>query len=239
MPGENPVISLQFGVGACAEVTVSSWRAGKYDDDPMNLAFEKTNAVQGAQKPVPVRCTAADISVLGRPMMLEPENGLRFGLSLSRDKISWHQPGPLHLWIDNPADTDGSVMTCSRLDFFWSSGFDLYDAYGHRLLRKFEAEQRKQRAQNNVPTVEAGCADWVCSREFAIPIPARSCRTGAEQRLTHDFNRDLAEMYDLPPGTYYVAPRPKRRNNQECATAPATLNPVSLGGYLRLSIEEN
>jgi len=240
MPGENPSISLPFGSGACAEVTVSSWRAGKYDDDPMNLAFEKASVSREISKPVPGRCSAADFKVLGKPIMLEESvNSLQFGLSLASAKFVWHQSVPLHLWIDNPTDTDHSVMTCSTLDYFWSGGFDLYDAYGHRLLRKFEVEQRnRQELQKNNSFTALGCM-MICSANGPLTIPARSCRNGTEPGLAYHFNRDLAQMYDLPPGTYYVVPSARKNDGQGCRKPPSTLDPSSFTGYLKISIEEN
>ena len=46
----------------------------------------------------------------------------------------------LYVWVDNPSDVPIFVMTCMDLDHFKARGFDLFDAYGHRVLRKYEVK---------------------------------------------------------------------------------------------------
>jgi hypothetical protein len=114
-------------------------------------------------------------------------------------------PVQLHLWIDNQTDKEAAVMTCTTLDFFWNEGFDVYDAYGHRLLKKNESKRReKEGSPKPVPDLleprDKDClVGLICARNFAIPIPAHTCTNTSAYDLPYDFNRNLAESSDLSP----------------------------------------
>jgi hypothetical protein len=77
-----------------------------------------------------------------RPVIVTHGDGMAFGLSISTSTGAAGSPVQLHLWIDNQTDKAAAVMTCTTLDFFWNEGFDVYDAYGHRLLKKNEIKRR-------------------------------------------------------------------------------------------------
>src|SRR5437868_5172061 len=40
LPGDKQPIRLPFEAGSC-QVTVSAWRAGRYDGDPMNVQYDR------------------------------------------------------------------------------------------------------------------------------------------------------------------------------------------------------
>ena len=233
---ENESISLPFGAGTCAALTVSAWRAGKFDGDPKSVAYEKSEANR-PESPVPPNCAKADFSKLGRPMML----GVQFGLSVGPEKIIYGKPVMLHLWIDNQANQEVSVMTCMTLDLFWAEAFDLYDAYGHRLVKKSEQENGKQKTTSlDVRGPNQVCSgSWMCNRNFGIPIPAHTCTNGSAYELPYDFNRDLLAAYDLPPGTYYVVPRTSKMDESGCRELVPRLDPVLLRNQLKIVIEQD
>jgi hypothetical protein len=235
---EGQTMTLPFGVGTCGAVTISAWREGKYDGDAMNVAYEKSVAARG-EKALPKQCAAADVGKLGRPMMLEPWGDLQFGLSVAEERIALGRPAVLHLWIDNASDNEESVWTCMGLDIFWAQGFDLYDAYGHRVLRKKEWE-RPAGPGGGVEKPSVLCnGGWACGRNFPIPIPAHSCVNGAAEPEGYDFNRNLAMYYDLPPGRYYVVPRTSKMDANRCREVAPKLEPAALRDKLAISIEEN
>jgi Protein of unknown function (DUF4232) len=236
---EGQTMTLPFGVGTCAQVNISAWREGKYDGDAMNVDFEKSVAKPG-EKALPRQCAKADFSILGRPMMLEPWGDLQFGLSVAEEKIPEGQPPILHLWIDNSSDKDALVMTCMTLDMFWAKDFDLYDAYGHRLLRKKDWEPREKPGPGIQEKPNQICLGmWACGRNFAIPIPAHTCKNGAADPTGYDFNRNLLMYYDLPPGKYYVVPRTSKMDANNCREVAPRLDAAALRDKLAIMIEQN
>ena len=237
---EGQTLTLPFGVGTCKGVTVSAWREGKFDGDALNVAFAKSLAKRN-DAALPAQCARANFSTLGRPMMLEPfTSGLQFGLSVAEEKIELGKPAVLHLWIDNPSDKEASVWTCMDLDYFWATGFDLYDAAGHRVLRKKMWEpERKPGAGEEEKKNKLCSGGWVCFRNFAIRIPAHTCFNGETDPKGYDFNRDLAMYYDLAPGTYYVVPRAGKVDANRCQEVAPKLEREALREMLRFAIEEN
>jgi hypothetical protein len=238
LSGENQSLTLPFGVGTCAQVNISAWREGKYDGDPLNLLFAKSETI-AHQTELPKQCAAADFTKLGRPVIIEQGKEMAFGLSVLPATILSGEPVPLHLWIDNPTDREASVMTCSTLDFFWAEGFDVYDAYGHRLLKKNELKnlQTPGLPSNQVPNKDCR-GGWGCGRNFAIPIPPRTCANGNAYQLPYDFNRNLADYYDLSPGVYYIVPAAPF-DQLGCRVTVPWLDPANLRDKLRVTIEQN
>jgi hypothetical protein len=198
------------------------------------------------EETVPAQCATADFSKLGRPMMLEqpetlwPHGDLQFGLSVAEERIPLGKPTMLHLWINNPGDKVEQISSCMTLDFFWSQDFDLYDAYGHRLLRKKQWEPQGKPGPDVEEKANQVClGSWLCTRNFAIPIPAHTCLNGAANPAGYDFNRDLLMYYDLPPGMYYVVPRTSKMDAKNCREVAPKLDPAALRDKLRISIEQN
>jgi len=100
-------------------------------------------------------------------------------------------------------------MTCMGLDYFKANGFDLYDAYGHRLLRRHEAKMLE--GCKNDPESPIRIRGWNCTRNFPIYIPAHTCITRAD----YDFTTSLTADYDLPPGEYTVRPRQDEKASED------------------------
>lgn len=236
---ENESMLLPFGAGTCGGLTVSAWREGEFDGDPKNVAYNRRDANR-PEFPLSPNCAKADFSKLGRPMMLYPQGGLQFALSVGPARIIYESPAILHLWVDNQTNKEASVMTCQTLDFFWAEEFDLYDAYGHRLVKKSEQENGKQKTTSPDGGPYNAClGGWVCGRNFPIPIAAHTCNNGDNYQLPYDFNRDLLSYYDLPPGTYFVAPRTSKLDQSFCREIAPQLDPAVLRDKLKIVIEED
>lgn len=134
-------------------------------------------------------------------MMTRMGQNLAFGLSMVQLEFKAGEKITVHVWVDNTSDAPADVMTCMGLDYFKANGFDLYDAYGHRVLRRREVERQKQCTTN--PDIASHEFGWSCTRNFPINIPAHTCITNDG----YDFTTELTADYDLPPGEYTVRPK--------------------------------
>ena len=198
---DDKSLKLPFAGGACGTLDVSAWREGKFDSDPMNLRWAKTHPViADPTTAIPRDCDKPELLTRGRPMMIPMGKDLSFGLSLAQHEFKAGEDITLHVWVDNTGNEKAGVWTCMGLDYFKANGFDLYDAFGHRVLRRDEAKrQEKCSTDPHVASHELG---WSCARNFPIYIPAHTCVTRDE----YDFTTGLTAAYDLPPGEYTVLP---------------------------------
>lgn len=106
----------------------------------------------------------------------------------------------LFIWADNPTAAAVPLLTCSDLESFKARGFDLYDADGHPLVRKREAEMIRLSRRKRDPCQRSASE---CTRNLMLEIAPHTCVNGAN----YDFSTNLAEQYDLSPGEYTVHPR--------------------------------
>jgi hypothetical protein len=219
--------AVPFDGHVCTSVDISAWRQDPFDGDPKNFQWAKLHDVlfQTHDSSVPGDCNKPDLLVRGYPSMIPSESALKWGISLSSRTFVRGQPIPLHLWLDNSSDEPASVWTCQDLDYFKARGFDLYDAYGHRVLRKAEASLQEKCAAKDPATVHIRTG-WMCTRNFPIQIPSHSCVNGD----SYDFTAELQQSYDLPPGEYTVHVRTgvKEESANPCdmhASAPFTATP--------------
>ncbi len=197
--GDQPLV-FPMAAGVCAAIDISAWRAGAFDGDPQNVQWAKTHDVvfQEPASPLPADCDKPELLARGRPSMIPSTGAIAWGLSLASHTFIKGEPIPLNLWLENSSNDPASVMTCMNLDYFKAQGFDLYDAYGHRVLRKGEAMLREKCAHDpNAARINMG---WTCARNFPIQIPAHTCVNGE----SYDFTAQLERDYDLPPGEYTV-----------------------------------
>jgi hypothetical protein len=205
---ESP--KLPFAGGACGTLDVSAWREGKFDNDPKNIEWAKTHpAISDPTTQIPQDCDKPELLSKGRPMMIPMGKDLAFGLSLANHDFKAGEDITLHVWVDNTGNEKAGVMTCIGLDFFKATGFDLYDAYGHRVLSRDEAKMQKECNANpehdKIVIRGGGC----CTRNLPIYIPAHTCVTNDE----YDFTTSLTAAYDLPPGEYTVRPHQGERED--------------------------
>jgi len=195
---DSTVHPLPFAAQDCATTDVSAWRLGTFDGDPLNLRWARVHdAETSSADPTPPDCNKPELLAMGQPHMTSLWQQLQIGLSIASRNFVAGQEVPLHIWLDNTSNETVSVMSCSGLDYFKAYGFDLYDGYGHRVLRKREIKQKEQ-CKTNPHLTDI----WVCSMNVLIPIPAHSCVTGSGYLYT----AMLSELYDLPPGEYTVHP---------------------------------
>jgi hypothetical protein len=196
----DPPVSLPFAAEACAAVDISAWRQGAFDHDPFNAKWSRTHHsdIGPPARPIPSECNKPELLPFGPPHMISSKQQLAFGLSLASSEFTQPDAIPLHVWVNNSGKTPSSVMTCQDLDAFKGWGFDLYDAYGHRVLRKRELKLKEQCGTKAQANFELGLQ--ACTRNFPIDVPAHTCITGDG----YDFSTDLSRQYDLPPGEYTV-----------------------------------
>jgi len=198
-PETEPVV-LPFEAGDCAALDISAWRAGAFDGDPKNVRWSKAHeAGFPVPPPVPANCNKPGLLTTGSPRFISVNAALAFGLSAPAAPFVYGEKVLLHLWVNNSSDQPANVMTCMDLDFFKSRGFDLYDAYGHRVLSHNET-RLLERCKTNPNGADFEASIWQCFQNFGIPIPAQTCRTGDD----YDFTLDLTSRYDLPPGDYIL-----------------------------------
>jgi hypothetical protein len=156
---------------------------------------------------VPPDCNKPELLTRGRPVMAKKRNDVSFGLSLERHEFKPGDEIRLHVWVDNAGNTPVDVLTCSDLELFKSSGFDIYAQDGHRLLSRSELDLQKRCPKG----FELGAS---CGRNLSIEIPAHTCRTGDD----YDFSTSLTARYDLAPGRYTLQFRKRQLQIEDICT---------------------
>ena len=196
---EQPVV-LPMAPGAREAIDISAWRAGPFDNDPLNEQWAKTHdaVFQEPSSPLPVDCDKPELLTSGRPSMVPSKGTLARGFSLASHTFVKGESVQLHQWFDNSSDNpvsenSASGETCLNLNCFNGPSFDLYDAYGHRVLNKIESERRKKCPENPEDSASTNRQTllWV-----PVEIPPRTC-----------VNKNYVQLdrqYDLPPGEYTV-----------------------------------
>jgi hypothetical protein len=220
MPGGGPTVRLPFEAGICGRLRVSVWREGRYDNDPLNIEYDR-RAIQLQQQAVapspPKLCAAAASEDTGRAVIFRSDGPLTW--ALSTQPALYGDAVPVLLWLSNPTDKPIPVMTCQDIDFFWSSGVALFDSAGHRVLtHREEKEKLRDAGQQNVPV----CI-FSCTRNFPIDIAPHSCAHTNFSQRAYDFSRDLEAYYSIPPGHYVLVPA-KPGNGCEVVANPPTAN---------------
>ena len=218
-PGSQ-ALPLPFDARDCGTLDISTWRQGTFDNDPMNARWEKMHNPPDihATVPIPAECNKPELLAFGQPKMIRSSGQLQFGLSMATSDFLAGQPVPLFVWVDNPTDEPLSVMTCMDLDYFKAHEFDLYDAYGHRVLSKSQVKIQQQCKTR--PELGDIYKAWSCTRNFPIAIPPHTCVTAK----TYDFSATLTQNYDLPAGEYTVRPR-RSQEKPEDACHPDEMKP--------------
>ena len=199
--GGGDSLPLPFNGQNCATIDVSAWRQGGFDHDPLNLRWATAHAADTAspEAPIPPDCNKPELLRVGQPRMSSVWGKLQLGLSMSNRNFIAGQGVPLQIWLDNTGDEPFETSSCEldRIQY----GFDLYDVYGHRVLRKQEAKLKEQCKTNPALTTL-----WNCTMNVPATFPAHSCVAGSTVMLS--------EIYDLPPGEYTVHPRQGGQNEE-------------------------
>ena len=193
----NKWLEIPFGDCGKGSLDVSTWREGKFDGDPLNVRWAKAHPADADPTvSIPPDCDKPELLTNGHPVIWQSGGSLSFGFSIMQHEFNAGDAIKLHVWIDNTGDAPAGVMTCMTLDRFKAQGFDIVDAYGHRVLSKDEAKRQDMCTAN--PRLAGRGLGWDCTRNFPIMIPAHTCVT----RDDYDFMTVLNGHYDLPPGAY-------------------------------------
>jgi len=213
-PGSEPVV-LPFGAQDCATIDVSAWRQGGFDHDPLNEQWAKIHEAETSSPAVSKLpdCNKLDVIKMGQPRKTSVWRKLEVGLSMPSRNFVVGQPVPLYVWLDNTGDKPVNMMSCTELNYFETYEFDLYDAYGHRVLRKRDAEAQGQ-STNSIIVNSGG----VSCLDAPVVIPPHSCVTGDSSSSISV----LSEVYDLPPGEYTVHRRQGSPDKQDQAPSKPT-----------------
>jgi hypothetical protein len=195
LPSEGATLTLPFAARICADVDVSAWRQAAFDHDPLNERWTSAHAaeISSLANPVPPDCNKPELLKKGPPRMIQSTGNLNIGWSMASHDFAVGQEAPIYFWLDNPGESNVSTSSCA-IDHLRAYRFDLYDAYGHRVLSKQENRLREQCKKN--PTL---LGDWNCEMNIVVTISPHSCSTRGAAILT--------EIYDLPVGEYTVHPR--------------------------------
>lgn len=196
---DAPVV-LPMTFGACAANDISAWRPGAFDGDPRNERWAKTHDVvfEEPSAPIPADCDKPELLALGRPSMISSNGSLARGFSLASHTFVKGEHIELHQWFDNSSDnpiSDNPVSDggCRSLYCYSAPSFELYDAYGHRVLNKTESERRKGCEDNSKAQLVDNDSR---NPRFDFRIPPHTCLNTSYVRLDGE--------YDLPPGEYTV-----------------------------------
>jgi hypothetical protein len=221
MPGDKETIRLQFEAGICGPLRVSAWREGRYDNDPLNVQYEREAAEREQKRaalapPPPTECAAAVTGDTSCPLIFRSYGGLTWALST---RPAWYGDGvPVLLWLSNSTDKPIPVMTCGDIDLFWSGGLALFDSAGHRVLNRREEEEKKLRDSGQP---NAGACVFSCTRNFAIEIAPHTCAHTNFSQNAYDFSRYLDTYYSISPGHYILGSANSADGCEISATPPA------------------
>jgi len=203
---QNPAVSLPlpFATGTCAQLTVTAWRAGKYDDDPLNIQFDQRDekrkkAVE--DNALPKDCEKKDFSRTGRPVIFPASNGLQFGMSVAHERFVKGKPIGLYLWQVNPTDKPLSYVSCPPV-----FEMEVFDFYGHRVLDLFEQKRRQPPGMESVQ---------VCTATMRATVAPQTCSAS-------EGTADLSQQYSLPPGEYLITRRDERRTAEGTGTGESS-----------------
>jgi hypothetical protein len=132
--------------------------------------------------------------------MLLSSGDLRWGFSTR--PTPYGEALPVLLWLDNETGAPEGVASCSGIEFFWAEGIEIFDIAGHRVLSRSEIKDRTT-GQSSFPV-------FSCARNVRIEVSANSCRHTSFSQKDYDFWMNLALLYDLPPGRYWLVPSKDR-----------------------------
>jgi Protein of unknown function (DUF4232) len=167
LPSESAMLTLPFAARICADVDVSAWRQGTFDHDPLNERWAAAHdaEISSPAITVPPDCNKPELLKMGQPRMIQTSGTLRVGWSMASHDFAVGPEAPIYFWLDNPGESEVSSSSC-EIDHLRADSFDLYDAYGHRVLRRQEDGMREQ-CKNNPSLLSV----WTCTMNVAVTIP--------------------------------------------------------------------
>jgi hypothetical protein len=197
--GETHGLRLPFEAGFCGSVAITNWRSGSYSKDEGRLRTARQSPPDSS---APAECKKEISKDTGTPTFVANNGQLHWGVSSK--SVEYGEPVNTVLWVYNSAEIPASVMTCSDIDWFWSA-LQVFDNNGHRVLSRQEQEHPSSGSFERI---------FICSRNFAIPVPPRACIHGQFSDLG-DFSRDLRSTFVLPPGLYWLRPSVSKSADQQ------------------------
>jgi hypothetical protein len=189
-------VEVPFGGQDCVSIDISAWRKGPYDGDPLNShQVELAKASGSMPRPtVPAECNKPEFLVHGQPYLIEGAHNPEYALSLDRHQFLRDDSVPLYLWTNNSTDHPLELGGCNRPAVLKAGGYVLYDAYGHRILDKWQIASDERCKADPSGYVEP----LNCTATVFWSLPAHTCIVSPI---------DLAKLYDLTPGEYTISTR--------------------------------
>lgn len=233
--GGTKLARLPFNTAACGQIMVSAWRSGAYDHDPLNLAYDRQLSEQEKHfKPslanVPADCRKNVSEETGTPVMFVSRGDLEWGLATR--SAAMDKGVPVTVWIHNRSDKPVPLFTCSDVENYLFSAFDVLDSSGRVVLTKREAEERK--AGKTLGMRARGV--MACDSNVIFEVAPHSCASGSLTRPSPFFTMQLAAHYAIAPGTFFLVPTPATPPGQTMpATGPPSGLPVS-GPFIRVTV---
>jgi hypothetical protein len=210
------LMELPFETYTCESVDVSAWREGAYDSDPLNLAYDKREQENEAQrtaslKPPPTDCAKVISEDTGRPVMFPSHGGLQWGYSTRSARYG--EPIWAVEWIDNPTDSPRDAWTCTGVDSYLNAAFDIFDSAGNRVLSRFEEQHKTdpgnegtQRRPRSLRFRGCDNRDPVLATIPPLVIPPHTCMHATFTDRRNGLAERLDQEYNLSPGRYFLRP---------------------------------
>jgi hypothetical protein len=175
--GGTKLSKFPFDTADCGQITVSAWRSGAYDHDPLNLAYDRQLSrqqqnFQPSLANVPADCRKNVSEETGTPVMFLSRGDLEWGLATHPAESD--KGVPVTVWIHNRSDKPVSLFTCSDVANYLYSAFDVLDSSGRPVLTRREADARK----SGKPLSARFRGVMACNSNVLFPIAPHSCISG-------------------------------------------------------------
>jgi hypothetical protein len=233
--GGTKLPKFPFDTADCGQITVSAWRSGAYDHDPLNLAYDRQLSrqqqhFQPSLANVPADCRKNVSEDTGTPVMFLSRGDLEWGLATHPAALD--KGGPVTVWVHNRSDKPVSLFTCGDVENYLYSAFDVLDSSGRVVLTRQEADERK--AGKTLGTRFRGV--MACSSNVNFAVAPHSCISGSLMHPSPFFTMRLDAKYMVAPGTFFLVPPPATSPGQMPAAPEPRSGLPSDGPVLQVTI---
>jgi hypothetical protein len=233
--GGTKLSKFPFDTADCGQITVSAWRSGAYDHDPLNLAYDRQLSrqqqnFQPSLANVPADCRKNVSEETGTPVMFLSRGDLEWGLATHPAELD--KGVPVTVWIHNRSDKPVSLFTCSDVENYLYSAFDVLDSSGRLVLTRREADARK----SGKPLSARFRGVMACNSNVLFPIAPHSCISGSLTHPSPFFTMRLDANYMVSPGTFFLVPPPAMSPGQMPAAPEPRSGLPSSGPVLQVTI---
>jgi hypothetical protein len=118
------------------------------------VACTDNSKPESALPPPGPQCAEEEFAKRGRPAVFSAHGGITHGVSSTPGNPPW-----LYIWMDNQTDETQNYLFCCGTTF--STGIEVYNADGHRLLSRKEQAEQKARAEGRETVEVCTCSGWV------------------------------------------------------------------------------